>query len=102
MDLKAAAKRAAAGRGVPEAEDIRVSTRASAGQVRPRPRGGLYANGRPIGRQAEELLAGFGGPVRAAFDYGGHLALSIGSGSVAHTVMAVSTSQSGSREAVPR
>jgi hypothetical protein len=59
-DLKAAVKEAAAARGVSEAEVIRESIRASVGRVRPRPRGALFASGRPIARQADELLAGFG------------------------------------------
>jgi hypothetical protein len=59
-DLKVAVKRAAAARGVSEAEIIRESIRMSVGGVRPRPRGALYASGKPIARQAEELLAGFG------------------------------------------
>ena len=59
-ELKAAVKRTAAERGVSEAEIIRDSIRASVGGVRPRPRGGLYSSGRPIARDAEEILAGFG------------------------------------------
>ena len=59
-DLKVAVKRAAAERGVSEAEIIRESIRASVGGVRPRPRGALYSSGQPIARHAEELLAGFG------------------------------------------
>ena len=58
--LKAAVKRAAAERGVSEAEIIRESIRVSVGGVRPRPRGGLYSSGQPIARGAEEMLAGFG------------------------------------------
>lgn len=59
-DLRVAVKRAAAERGVSEAEIIRESIRASVGGVRPRPRGALYSSGQPIARRAEELLAGFG------------------------------------------
>jgi len=59
-ELKVAVKRAAAERGVSEAEIIRESIRMSVGCVRPRPRGGLYSSGRPIARDAEEMLAGFG------------------------------------------
>ena len=59
-DLKMAVKRAASERGVPEAEIIRESIRASVGGVRPRPRGALYSSGQSIARRAEELLAGFG------------------------------------------
>ena len=59
-DLKVAVKRAAAERGVSEAEIIRESIRASVGRVRPRPRGGLYASGQPIACKADEMLAGFG------------------------------------------
>jgi hypothetical protein len=58
-DLKSAVKRAAAERGVPEAEIIRESIRVSVG-VRPRARGALYSSGQPIARDAEEMLAGFG------------------------------------------
>jgi hypothetical protein len=59
-DLKARVKRAAAERGVSEAEIIRESIRVSVGGVRPRARGGLYSSGKPIARDAEEMLAGFG------------------------------------------
>jgi hypothetical protein len=59
-DLKVAVKRAAAERGVSEAEIIRESIRVSVGAVRPRPRGGLYASGKPIACDAEEMLVGFG------------------------------------------
>jgi hypothetical protein len=59
-DLKSAVKRAAAERGVSEAEIIRESIRVSVGGVRPRARGALYSSGQPIARDAEEMLAGFG------------------------------------------
>ncbi len=59
-DLKSAVKRAAAQRGVSEAEIIRESIRLSVGGVRPRARGALYSSGQPIARDAEEMLAGFG------------------------------------------
>jgi plasmid stability protein len=59
-DLKLAIKRAAAERGVSEAEVIREALRVSVGGARPRPRGALYRSGKPIAREAEELLAGFG------------------------------------------
>ena len=59
-NLKVAVKRAAAERGVSEAEIIRESIRVSVGGVRPRPRGALYSGGQPTARYAEELLAGFG------------------------------------------
>jgi hypothetical protein len=59
-DLKTAVKRAAAERGVSEAEIIRESIRTSIGGARPRPRGALYSSGQPIARHAEEMLAGFG------------------------------------------
>lgn len=59
-DLKVAVKRAAAQRGLSEAEIIRESIRKSVGGVRPRPHGALYSSGRPIARDAEEMLAGFG------------------------------------------
>lgn len=59
-DLKIAVKRAAAQQGVSEAEVIRRAIRQAVGETRPRPRGGLFSSGRPIARQADELLAGFG------------------------------------------
>lgn len=59
-DLKTAIKRAAAQQGISEAEVIRQSVRQSVGNVRIRPRGGLFASGQPIARQADQLLAGFG------------------------------------------
>lgn len=59
-DLKSAIKRAAARQGVSEAEVIRGAIRHVVGDVRPRPNGGLFSSGRPIARQADELLAGFG------------------------------------------
>lgn len=58
--LKAAIKRAAAQRGVSEAEVIRQSIGETVGSVRPRPRGGLFSSGQPIAREADELLDGFG------------------------------------------
>ena len=59
-DLKSAVKRAAAERGVSEAEIIRESIRVSVGGVRPRARGALYSSGQPIARDTEAMLAGFG------------------------------------------
>lgn len=59
-ELKAAVKRAAIDRGVSEAEVIRESLRSTVGQRRPRPRGGLFASGAPVAREADEHLAGFG------------------------------------------
>jgi hypothetical protein len=59
-DLKAAVKRAASERGISEAEVIRESLRLTVGQRRPRPRGGLFASGAPIARQADDHLVGFG------------------------------------------
>ena len=59
-ELKAAVRRAAAQRGVSEAEVIRESIRQVVGGVRPRPRGGLFASGLPVARHDEELLSGFG------------------------------------------
>ena len=59
-DLKTAIKRSAAQQDVSEAEIIRQSIRQMVGNARPRPRGGLFASGQPIARQADELLAGFG------------------------------------------
>lgn len=59
-DLKAAVKHAARQRGVSEAEVIRESIRAGVGDVKPRPRGGLYTGSEPIARRVDELLDGFG------------------------------------------
>jgi Arc/MetJ-type ribon-helix-helix transcriptional regulator len=59
-ELKAAIRRAARRRGVSEAEVIRDSIQAAVGSERPRPRGGLFASGAPIAREADAHLAGFG------------------------------------------
>ena len=59
-ELKSAIKRVARQRGVSEAEVIRDSIRSAVGDERPRPRGGLFASGAPIAREADEHLAGFG------------------------------------------
>jgi hypothetical protein len=59
-ELKAAIKRVANERGVSEAEVIRESLRAAVGSTRPAPRGGLFASGAPIARQADQHLVGFG------------------------------------------
>jgi Arc/MetJ-type ribon-helix-helix transcriptional regulator len=59
-ELKSAIRRVARRRGVSEAEVIRSSIRTAVGAERPRPRGGLFASGAPIAREAEEHLAGFG------------------------------------------
>lgn len=59
-ELKAAIMRAARRRGTSEAEVIRDSIRTAVGTERPRPRGGLFASGDPIARQADDHLAGFG------------------------------------------
>jgi hypothetical protein len=59
-DLKSAVKRAARRRGISEAEVIRDSIRSAVGGERPRPRGGLFASGAPIAREADAHLAGFG------------------------------------------
>ncbi len=59
-ELKAAIKRAARRRGVSEAEVIRDSIRVAVGNERQRPRGGLFASGAPIAREADDHLAGFG------------------------------------------
>jgi hypothetical protein len=59
-ELKAAVKLAARRRGVSEAEVIRESIRGAVGGERPRPRGGLFASGAPIARNADEHLSGFG------------------------------------------
>jgi plasmid stability protein len=59
-DLKAALKRAARQRRVSEAEVIRDAIRTAVGGERPQPRGGLFAGGHPIARDADEYLEGFG------------------------------------------
>jgi hypothetical protein len=59
-DLKSAVKRAARRRGISEAQVIRDSIRDAVGGERPRPRGGLFASGRPIARELDDHLAGFG------------------------------------------
>lgn len=59
-ELKSAIKRVARQRGVSEAEVIRDSIREAVGDHRPRPRGGLFASGSPIAREADEHLPGFG------------------------------------------
>jgi hypothetical protein len=58
--LKTAIKRVARQRGVSEAEVIRDSIRDAVGVDRPRPRGGLFASGAPIAREANDHLPGFG------------------------------------------
>lgn len=59
-DLRAAVKGAAARDGVSEAEVIRRAIRKEVGGGRPRPRGGLFAGGNPIARDADSHLRGFG------------------------------------------
>lgn len=59
-ELKSAIKLAARRRGISEAEVIRDSIRGAVGDERPRPRGGLFASGAPIAREADEHLPGFG------------------------------------------
>lgn len=59
-ELKLAIRRIARRRGVSEAEVIRSSIRDAVGDERPRPRGGLFASGAPIAREADEHLSGFG------------------------------------------
>jgi hypothetical protein len=59
-ELKSAIRRVARRRGLSEAEVIRDSIRSAVGDERPRPRGGLFASGAPIARQADDHLAGFG------------------------------------------
>lgn len=59
-ELKSAIKRIARRRGLSEAEVIRDSIRSVVGDARPRPRGGLFASGAPIARQADDHLAGLG------------------------------------------
>ena len=59
-ELKLAIRRVARRRGVSEAEVIRSSIRTAVGKERPRPRGGLFASGAPIAREADEHLPGFG------------------------------------------
>jgi hypothetical protein len=59
-ELKSAVKRLARQQGVSEAEVIRASIRDAVSGDRPRPRGGLFASGAPIAREADEHLLGFG------------------------------------------
>ncbi|MEO5939308.1 MAG: CopG family transcriptional regulator [Candidatus Limnocylindrales bacterium] len=59
-ELKSAIKRVARQRRVTEAEVIRDSIRSAVGGDRPRPRGGLFASGAPIAREADAHLTGFG------------------------------------------
>ncbi|MCO5315789.1 MAG: ribbon-helix-helix domain-containing protein [Solirubrobacterales bacterium] len=59
-DLRTAVKIAAARDGVSEAEVIRRAIRTEVGSGRPRPKGGLFAGGRPIAREVEQYLPGFG------------------------------------------
>ena len=59
-DLRSAVKRAARRRGISEAQVIRDSIRSAVGGERPQPRGGLFASGAPIAREADEHLRGFG------------------------------------------
>lgn len=59
-ELQAAVRHAARRRGVSEAEVIRESIRDAVGQQRPKPRGGLFASGAPIARDADQHLRGFG------------------------------------------
>jgi hypothetical protein len=59
-ELKAAIKRVARQRQITEAEVIRESIRREVGGDRPRPRGGLFASGAPIARDADVHLRGFG------------------------------------------
>ncbi len=60
VELKAKVKRVALRRGVSEAEVIRRSIEQAVGGERPRPRGGLFASGAPIARDADAHLGGFG------------------------------------------
>jgi len=59
-ELLEAVKRAARQRRVSEAEVIRESIRSTVGGERPGPRGGLFASGSPIARDADAHLEGFG------------------------------------------
>jgi len=59
-ELKSAVKRVALSQGISEAEVIRRSIRTEVGDERPRPRGGLFASGAPIAREADDHLPGFG------------------------------------------
>jgi hypothetical protein len=59
-DLKREVKRAAARRGVSEAEVIRESIRAAMAPTNVRPRGALFESDAAIAERSEESLAGFG------------------------------------------
>ena len=58
--LKEALKRAAAERGVSEAEVIRESLRAAVDEPRPAPRPALFASDEVLADRVDEALAGFG------------------------------------------
>ncbi|GAB3544804.1 type II toxin-antitoxin system antitoxin VapB26 [Arthrobacter tumbae] len=59
-ELKASIKRVAAQQGISEAEVIRQAIRQATGEAPLAPRGALFASGRPIAREADDHLAGFG------------------------------------------
>ncbi len=59
-ELRSAIRRIARQRGLSEAEVIRNSIRNAVGADRPQPRGGLFASGAPIAREADDHLSGFG------------------------------------------
>ena len=59
-EVKAALKRVAAQRGVPEAKIIRDAVEQAVNAAKPAPRGGLYAGREPIAARTDELLKGFG------------------------------------------
>jgi len=60
LELKTAITRVARQRGMSEAAIIRESIEHAVGGNRPRPRGGLFASGAPVARQADDHLTGFG------------------------------------------
>ena len=60
VELKTTLRRVALRRGISEAQLIRESIQREVSDDRPAPRGGLYASGDPIARDADRHLRGFG------------------------------------------
>ncbi len=59
-DLKRKVTLRAEREGRSEAEVIRAAIEAAVGEERPRPRGGLFSSGDPIGDRIDEFMKGFG------------------------------------------
>jgi hypothetical protein len=60
IELKTALKRVARRRRISEAELIRESIRAAVEADRPQPRGALFTSDRPVARELDRHLRGFG------------------------------------------